>query len=148
MRILFLDDAPWRHDLVRARMESPDCKIAGIEVVHAWTVDEAVDALQHKGPFDQVYLDHDLNDFSPVTGKESRCAGMYGSYEMTGRDVSRWMARNLRALSPKPRVTIHSWNNSAAPMMVEDLREAGFEALWELFNGGVDPRDDEERHDG
>jgi len=141
MRILFLDDAPWRHNLVGAKMEGPDSKIAGIEVVHVWTVDEAVEALTTLGPFQHIYLDHDLNDFAPMTGKESRFAGTYGSLELTGRDVTRWMAKNHHLFDPKPKVTVHSWNASEAPNMVRDLWEAGFEVVWELFNGGTDPRD-------
>lgn len=143
MKILFLDDAPWRHDLVKARMEGPDSKIAGTEVVHVWTVDECVEALQNQGPFDLVMLDHDLNDFIEVTGKQSQFIEMYGARDLTGRDVTRWMARTLANLDPKPEVIVHSWNHHGAVGMVKDLQEVGFKVKWELFNGGTAPGDDD-----
>jgi hypothetical protein len=129
-------------------MEGPDSKIAGIEVVHVWTVDEAIEAFTALGPFQHIYLDHDLNDFVPVTGKGSSFAGTYGTQELTGRDVSRWMAKNHHLFDPKPKVTVHSWNHSGAPSMVRDLQEVGFDVVWELFNGGTDPRDGDERDHG
>lgn len=138
MKILFLDDDPWRHDLVRAKLEGPDDKIAGIEVIHVWTVEECIHALQNLGPFNWIFLDHDLNDFTKITGKGSRLAGMYGSQELTGRDVTRWIVRNMNLVSNNPKITIHSWNGGAAPHMVEDLREVGLRVSWELFNGGND----------
>lgn len=143
MRILFLDDAPWRHNLVAAKLEGPDSKLAGIEVVHVWTVDECVEAMQTKGPFDEIYLDRDLNDFISVTGKESRYASTYGTGELTGRDVTRWMTKNLHLFANGPKITVHSWNNSDAPNMVRDLQEAGLSAKWELFNGGTAPEDED-----
>jgi CheY-like chemotaxis protein len=132
MRVLFLDDAPWRHKLV-------DEKLAGQDIVHAWTVDEAIEALK-SSIFDIVYLDHDLNDFVKETGKGSSYTGMYGGQtELTGRDVSVWMARTMCNMANKPEVIVHSWNNTGAPSMVRDLQDAGFNASWQLFNGGICP---------
>lgn len=146
-RILFLDDAPWRHSLVRARLEGPDDKLAGIEVIHVWTVDECINAMQNHGPFDQIFLDRDLNDFVGETGKESSLAGMYGYQELTGRDVTRWMAKNAQFFDNDPEVIIHSWNSVDGPNMVVDLQEAGFRVRRELFNGGKMPSEDDDGQD-
>lgn len=132
-KILFLDDAPWRHKLVRAKLAGQDVK-----VVHVWTVDECVDAFQTKGPFDLVYLDHDLNDHIDVTGKFSKYSGMYGDQRLNGTHVTNWMVRNL---PDRPEVIVHSWNHDGARNMVSELMQNGFYAKWELFNDGSCPGD-------
>lgn len=137
MKILFLDDAPWRHDLVAKKVDALH------DVTHVWTVDECVEAMQTKGPFDQIYLDRDLNDFTSITGKESRYAATYGTGELTGRDVTRWMVKNLQFFANNPDVTIHSWNCTDAPNMLKDLQEVGLRVKWELFNGGTHPDDED-----
>jgi CheY-like chemotaxis protein len=143
MRILFLDDDPKRHAHVDKTLGEQHT------IVHAWTVDEALGAMQDGTAYDHIYLDHDLNDHIKQTGKFSIAAGMCGSTKLTGRDVSIWMARNLAGLDCKPKVTVHSWNGatSAAPAMVKDLQEAGFSAVWQLFNGGVPPEGPVEDND-
>lgn len=135
MRILFLDDAPWRHKLVRAKFQNTDT-----EVVHVWTVDECIEAFQTKGSFDHIYLDHDLNDYVDKTGRFSMCAGMYGDEKLNGSHVTNWIAHNMKEC---PRVTIHSWNHGGAQNMRADLQAVGFPVVWELFNGGCGPGDDD-----
>lgn len=135
VKILFLDDQPSRHDKVDA-----DLGWDKVEVVHVWTVDECIEALQTKGPFDRIYLDHDLNHYGHKTGKWSMIAGTYGDQELTGADVCSWMARNMQE---RPRVIVHSWNHSGANRMVSILRDAGFSVVWELFNGGSNQFDDD-----
>lgn len=140
MKILFLDDAPWRHKLVRARMEDVTMKAAGVEVVHVWTVDECVEALQSKGPFDHIYLDHDLNQYVNVHGRVSKYAATYGEHNLDGADVASWMARNMQE---RPRVTVHSFNPDGARQMVDILKDAGFPVVYELFNGYCAPGDED-----
>lgn len=136
-RVLFLDDAPWRHKLVRAKMEGPD---SAFEVVHVWTVDECIEAIQTKGPFDLIYLDHDLNDYIDKTGKFSKYSGMYGDQRLNGTHVTNWMVRNM---PDRPEVIVHSWNHSGAQSMVSQLTQSGFYTKWELFNGACGPNDED-----
>lgn len=133
-RILFLDDAPWRHKLVRHKIGATQ------NVVHVWTVDECIYALQNKGPFDTIYLDHDLNDHIDVTGKFSKYSGMYGDQRLNGTHVTNWMVHNM---SDRPEVIVHSWNHDGARNMVSQLMQNGFYARWELFNDGSCPNDDD-----
>lgn len=115
MRVLVLDDDEIRHKVFAA-------KFKGVQVTHAYNVEDAVNALNRDEVFDLVHLDHDLEDFHYIPYK----------VEMTGMDVARFISRMDKDKQPK-RVVVHSWNTAAAPRMVNVLRDAGIPAVWELF---------------
>jgi len=124
MKILFLDD-----DLLRHEVFAEMAKAAGHESFHAHTIGEFMGMTDGK-PFDQVFLDHDLNDFE----FESKFTDMYGTGEQTGVDAARWLASQLPEHRPS-RVVIHSWNPPGAQRMRAVLEEAGFpEVVVEEFD--------------
>lgn len=97
MRILFLDDEPWRHAQF-ARLAD------GHSVVHAWRVDEAT-ALLDETPFDLCCLDNDLAT---------------EGYLREGLEVARHIAATPRSRRPRS-ILIHSWNETRAQQMYEVL---------------------------
>jgi DNA-binding NtrC family response regulator len=101
MKLLFLDDERWRHDLTDRR--HPDDVVQ-----HAYTIRQFKNAL-NKERFDVVSLDHDL------TVDESE----------TGMDAVRHLVAMPRELVPV-RIVVHSWNQDAARRMMRELRDAGF----------------------
>ena len=56
MRILFFDDDKQRHRLFQRSFFSSGC-----EIVKAYNVKEALEALNTYSPFDIVCLDHDMD---------------------------------------------------------------------------------------
>ncbi|SRR5258708_3041673 len=118
-RILFLDDSSDRHELFTLNIARE-----GLTIVHVWTVDQAIVALQ-ESKFEEVFLDHDLNDYSGPPG--------YGGKptEITGTELAKWMADvNNLPLDKRPdAVTIHSWNIDGSRRMGYTLHEAGFKHI-------------------
>lgn len=121
MRILVLDDIETRHEVIGKML-----KRRGHEVVHVYTYDDAVNALQGER-FDEMFLDHDLECYVP---------SMYGSRELTGTEVARSVACLPKEKQPT-RVTVHSWNDAGAKRMRSILQEQGihvdlrpFSTLW------------------
>jgi CheY-like chemotaxis protein len=123
MRILILDDNPERHDAFDTFLDGK-----GHEVMHAWTYWDAIGLLEDER-FDLLYLDHDLNDHESA----SVISGMYGSRELTGLDVARFVARQLADDLKPERVVVHSWNPMGARSMVDILISVGISATYEPF---------------
>lgn len=97
MKILILDDDETRHEQFRTNF-------AKHQLVHTYTVDEAIRALKiHR--FDCIMLDHDLGGKSFVKS---------GGPEPTGYDVAVWIRSNL---DYKPEIYIHSMNPAGAKLM-------------------------------
>lgn len=115
MKILFLDDDDLRHEIF-----AEQAKAGGHESFHAHTVDEFA-GLIDLHDFDQVFLDHDLNDFQ----YESRSADMYGDNMVDGRAAAHWLVSLLPERRPS-KVVIHSWNPTGAARMRAILEENGF----------------------
>jgi hypothetical protein len=115
MRILFLDDDDLRHEIF-----AEQAKAGGHESFHAHTVDEFA-GLVDLHDFEQVWLDHDLNDFQ----YESKSADMYGSNEIDGRAAAHILNGLLPERRPK-KIVIHSWNDTGAARMEAILRSGGF----------------------
>lgn len=113
MRVLFLDDSAERIERAYEYFDNDDL----VTVVSALS---AIDELS-KGTFDLVMLDHDLGGETWVESEREDC----------GMEVVRWMVRNLPRVG---RIVVHSWNTVAAPVMVEELMKAGYDARHELFN--------------
>lgn len=106
-RMLFLDDEDWRHRLADERYGQR------FDVFHCRTVAQ-VRASLHHDKFDVVSLDHDLAE---------RLTGMHA----------------VEALCEMPQfkrpdtVVVHSWNVSAADMMVFKLERNGFRVVRKMF---------------
>jgi hypothetical protein len=102
MRILILDDDPVRH--AGFTLAYPED-----ERTHTYKYSEVVSALQLQGPWDLVYLDHDLGDFDESEVYDE--ATMYNSsrQEYTGADVAWFIARKLSQEKRPKKVIIHSF---------------------------------------
>jgi hypothetical protein len=119
--MLFLDDNPSRHETVEA--------IRPGEVIHAYTVDQFVDALRNPAyeSFDTVSLDHDLNDFD--------CRSLYQGQEATGLDACGIMVANPDYVAKLPEtIHIHSVNPCGANNMRAFLERRGYTVRWIPFS--------------
>lgn len=116
-RVLFMDDDENRHRLFRQLMPHAQRK-------HVWTARGAIRALSTEGPFDVVFLDHDLHLSNGLIG-----IGNPGN----GTQVALFIARQLpRSLYPH-RIVIHSHNLLRAPRMEKILRPTGIPITVEEF---------------
>jgi hypothetical protein len=122
MRLLILDDNKTRHTQF-AR------KFFNHELMHVRKYSEVVSALQSKGPWDVVFLDHDLADFGD--GEYRHEASMYGSsrHEYTGVDVACFISRQLSEEKRPPRIVVHSWNPDGARTMAGILQQVGIHVM-------------------
>lgn len=109
-RILILDDLKIRHDRFISILH-------GHELVHAWTYDEAIDALVKKGPFDMACLDHDLGENLNV--EPTVLYDMYHNVELDGSDLALWLFQNQWACPRK--ILIHSHNPAGSIFMFDIL---------------------------
>lgn len=110
MRILILDDEAIRHELLDARWRENN------ELVHVWSVDDAVAALVAGEPFDLALLDHDLGYMVP-----------------DGTDFARRLTTEVPEDRRPARVVVHSWNPDGARRMVRMCKEVGMRAYYEPF---------------
>lgn len=132
MRILVLDDNPYRHQVYR-EVVYPEH-----EVVNVYSYMDTIHHL-NLGGWDLVHLDHDLGDLLP----EGKCADTYLDgwgkvQEYTGYDVAKYIC----AMDPKPtfRVVIHSVNGSGGNAMRQVLERMGISVEWNPF---TEPREDD-----
>jgi CheY-like chemotaxis protein len=125
MRILVLDDDLDRHDLFRKVLSRHKALLVQ-------TVAACIEALKET-KYDLVYLDHDLADFCA----ENKIPGMYGSQELTGVDVARFMANDLPIEQRPKEVVVHSWNPDGAKRIVDTLKDAGFNVRYQKFEPKV-----------
>jgi CheY-like chemotaxis protein len=110
MRVLFLDDDEMRHETARKNLVGHDAR-------HVRTVAEFQAALS-LGPFDVVFLDHDL-------GGEA--------YVPSGPGTGYEAALLLASREERPTVICHSYNRPGAIRIVGVLRSHGFSAVWLPF---------------
>lgn len=107
MRRLFLDDDPLR--CKRFRSLHPDATIVS-------TAEACIAALDNDGPWDEVYLDHDL--LGPLT----TC---WSDNPLSGMEVVRHIERRCMGRSPSPlvvrRFIIHTANSCARMEMAHRL---------------------------
>lgn len=130
MRILILDDMDVRH--------SGFAKVfADLDRTHVYFFSDTIDALNTKGPFDVVYLDHDLGDFRVAEKNEY-------DRPYTGHDVALYIARVLDPDKRPGRVVVHSWNPDGARAMRQVLQDAGIPAVCLPYS---DPDDTQIRFD-
>jgi CheY-like chemotaxis protein len=131
VRILILDDDLERHEVFARNFE-------GYDVVHCQTYDSCLQALVNQGPFDVVFLDHDLNDHARSVGPMVSMYGGYGGLrEYDGRDVARFIAKQLQpALLPK-QIVVHSWNDTEGDEMMKILAPLGLPLRREEFHPNI-----------
>ena len=129
-RVLVLDDMQERHDVLGRMLRA-----RGHEVVAVYSYAEAVEAL--KGPrFDEMYLDHDLEDFAIVeldTAHGIAIARPNKAPEFTGADVAEAIAAMPAEKHPE-HVVIHSWNPEGARRMWIILQRQGIQAVRQAFD--------------
>ncbi len=113
-KILFLDDQESRHNLFKNNTGSR------IEIISVYTARQAIEKLDKEGPFDTVYLDHDLD-------------GVYmPSDEGSGYRVAEHISYMDKEKRPS-KVVVHSWNEEGAIKMVKLLKEAGQRVAYTPF---------------
>jgi CheY-like chemotaxis protein len=117
-RVLFLDDSRERHDFVDALFRQVGGE--GCSVRHCYRAADAVNALASEGPFDCVFLDHDLEQADP---------------DETGMAVAAYIADHLPRDRAPGEVVVHSWNPTGALRMEQALREAGVPVRRVPFGG-------------
>lgn len=108
--VLFLDDDPTRQR--RFAAANPGTRITS-------TAAETIAMLMVQ-PWEVVHLDHDLGGEVYVDSNR----------EDTGMEVVRWILANRPRIG---RIVVHTWNTVAGPRMSEDLRRAGYDAVWVRF---------------
>jgi hypothetical protein len=107
MNILFLDDDPQRRATFLSQVPSATC---------VSTASECIKDLYLHGPWDQVWLDHDLGlleNIAPGTAE-------------TGSDVTRWIAENKPEIGL---IILHSLNPAGRAYMRDTLRAVGYPAM-------------------
>jgi len=107
MRVLFVDDERWRFDNMVGWGVIPN------DAIWARSAIDAINVIVDFGPFDAVFLDHDLNTF--VQDPYPR--------EITGNDVARVLC--LQDWRPMT-VVIHSANPVGASRISATLNDHGF----------------------
>jgi CheY-like chemotaxis protein len=126
MRVLVLDDDKLRHKVFQQNL------IGNEFVVHAYTVDQAVEWLK-KEKFDVVYLDHDLNDHpNQATSLDYATGGYGGPRELTGLDVAYFMSRMPKEKHPEY-VIVHSYNAGGAANMMAVLKTMESKVIRQIF---------------
>ena len=108
MRVLFLDDNKYRHEIMRRNS-------IGLHVDHVWNASEAIAALA-TGEYDLIMLDHDL---------DYRTENEMNDDEEDGRFVVRWMIENDN--HREATIIIHSLNVPAAEKMELMFRIAKYD---------------------
>ncbi|MFO0891324.1 MAG: cyclic-phosphate processing receiver domain-containing protein [Isosphaeraceae bacterium] len=115
-RILFLDDDPHRAACFLA--DHPDA-------LWVQTAQECIERLSE--PWDSINLDHDLGGEIFVDSNRADC----------GMEVVRWLCTGDHGAHLRHALFIvHTHNLNVAAKMVQDLREAGYEAVYRPF--GID----------
>jgi CheY-like chemotaxis protein len=117
MRILILDDDPFRHEVLAERY-------AADERVHTYTFFEALQQLRN-GPYDLMLLDHDLGpgSVSPLPYLE----------EHTGNTFAQFVCELLTESLRPARVIVHTCNSIGGFKMLENFHRANIPANYEPF---------------
>lgn len=123
MRILILDDQRQRHERFAA-------DLAGHDVTHCYFFSDYCNALANHGPFDVVFLDHDLGDMveqETIPGSDTIVYdGKDAAAELIAMPSDSW-----------PRcVVVHSWNGWGAKEMATMLEKAGLPDVRLIAFGG------------
>lgn len=106
MRILILDDSKSRLVLFRK-------KLIGSIVTCVEHVSDCIWEIESNEPFDYIFLDHDLDYRIYVPSGPG-----------TGYEVAQWLRRHPEKMPGK--VILHTCNEKAGPLMLEELPGASF----------------------
>lgn len=117
LKVLFLDDDPFRHDNAKGWLESI-VSGAHLDLTHVRNVEEFVKAFL-KEDFDLICLDHDLQDFH-YKGEVD---------EQTGREA----ARAIVSEGFDGGVIVHSWNPDGADAILQILKDGGIRVARKEF---------------
>ena len=123
MRILALDDVKERHDAFRAWHERD-------EVRSVYYYRDFLIAIE-EGPWDLVYLDHDLGD--EVEGADTFVDGWGKTREYDGTHAALRLCEQTAKGKFSGRVIIVSHNKDGAKSMRTDLQRSGIDVVWEPF---------------
>lgn len=110
MRILVIDD----QRIFKFSGLSP------LYLIHSLTSQDGLDQLYNNGPWDEVWLDHDLGPNSEVNGSTIANKIIRDTVSNKGPKVKRYF--------------IHSMNPVGARYMTEGLNNAGLPAIWVVWN--------------
>ncbi len=125
VKILFVDDENERRKLFAKRW--PDAEIFTCE-----TSQNAVNILHEHGPFNYIYLDHDLGDIEREPSEDMYKAS--STFPITTRPFVRYLCRNTGKLNLKNTYfVIHSWNTTAAEWIQKMLTDYNYNARVERF---------------
>jgi hypothetical protein len=131
-QILFLDDDPAR---ARAFLKRHP------EAAWVETAEECIARLAEE--WDQIHLDHDLGGEIYVDCSRPDC----------GMEVVRWLCAEPRGHVNEALFIIHTHNAEAAQLMLQSLREQGYQAVYrpfgvDLFDWLTDKEPDEDASEG
>lgn len=116
MRILVLDDSLARQEIFKKRL-------AGHELTHVTTRDEAIKALNEQPRFDLAYLDHSLGETEGPLNP-----GLLPHELPTGMHVVDHITKTLPAEKRPKTCIVHSMDYDPSKEMVARLRDVGIEA--------------------
>lgn len=114
MRVLVLDDDKTRHKTFARNL------IGHEKVVHAYTYDDAVEALLSE-QFDVVFFDHDLNLLDKVSIHKEEIDYDGKPRELTGADVALFLVSLPEEKHPQYAI-VHSYNHHGAENICSILR--------------------------
>jgi DNA-binding NarL/FixJ family response regulator len=112
MKILFIDDEPYRHEGFKKYFSTNN------ECMHVYCYDDAVDALRDN-KFDVVFFDNDLAGFRSGTD---------------GIDVVKHLLFQLPETQWPKLSWVHSWNHQAARNIASLLQSAGIKSFVMSFD--------------
>jgi hypothetical protein len=124
-KVLFLDDNQQRHMFFEGyNMRGKP----GVSIRHAYTADQARAILADEDDWDEIWLDHDLTleDYMKTIKESAKNGYSVAKYMAYKAGVEGWRM-------DKTEVIVHSWNDFAAEMMVEVLKDAGWSVRAERF---------------
>jgi hypothetical protein len=124
--ILFLDKEPNRAVLAYNRMREVDRD----KTIWCRTAEEAVCTFwDYRRVLEKAFLEHDLGDVSYANTGSPEC----------GMEIVRFLEGKAKKEPEefehlkKVKVTIHTWNEHAGPIMVDRLMKIGLSAEWKPF---------------
>jgi hypothetical protein len=124
--ILFLDKEPSRAVLAFNRMNKADRE----NTIWCRTAEEAMCTLwDYRRVLEKAFLEHDLGDVSYMNTGSPEC----------GMEIVRFLEKKARKEPTefehlrKVKVTVHTWNEHAGPIMVDRLRKIGLSAELKPF---------------
>jgi len=111
VKILFIDDSPYRHiDFTKL---IPDADMV-------FNYKQAINALCHT-MYDIIFLDHDLSE------EDIGCLPGVTNKDKTGTDIVNFMVQNN--IKPTEAVVIHSFNPIGSDRMERILQDVGIKVL-------------------